>query len=533
MGSLDERSIPVGRANGSDSRRARRSKRASVERSSGIGAVATDSAATPSVPAGGGPLTRLARLIQRLYRTVRLTPFDVSTERGRSAERNRRATLSALASAAGRVVSLVTLVITVPIALGYLGPDRYGLVVTITALTAMLSFADFGLGNGLMNLVAAAIGRGDLDGARRSISSAFVMLVGLAAILAIPAYVLLIVGPWASVMNVGAGSAAELQAGIAVFLISVILNLPVGVVQRVELALQQGFVNSLWNAIGSLATLVGIVAAASFDWGLVAIVASLVGGPLVANALNSAHLFFVRRPDLRPRLALASLAQGARLARVGALFFVLQVTVAFAYQSDVVVATSVIGPAAATDYAVTFRLFMIVPSLVAMFLVPLWPAYSEALSRGDLPWVKRTLRLSVGTAVVASTCSSLLLVAFGSEILQLWVGPGVRPTLGLLLGMGVWAVLYNTFSAVAMLLNGASVMRFQVITALTMAVTSPVASILLGRGFGVAGVIWGTVLAHIACSAIPTVLFLRRFLRGLDARARPLPTTPGAMAAES
>jgi len=85
-----------------------------------------------------------------------------------------------------------------------------------------------------------------------------------------------------------------------------------------------------------------------------------------------------------------------------------------------------------------------------------------------------------------------------------------------LLGMGAWAVLNNTFTAVAMLLNGASVMRLQVATAISMAIASPILSILLGRAFGVAGIIWGTVIAHVVCSAIPTVIYLSSFLRRLQ-----------------
>ncbi|MEP7040732.1 MAG: oligosaccharide flippase family protein [Chloroflexota bacterium] len=447
---------------------------------------------------------------------VRLTPYDTSTEAGRGAERYRRAALTAIASAAARIVSLATVLLTVPITLSYLGAERYGVVVTITALTAMLVFADFGLGNGLMNLVAAAKGRDDQRAVRVSVSSAFFMLTGVAAVLAIPSYMLYRFVPWTSFMNVGPEHADEVSTAVAIFLASVLVNLPLGIVHRVQLALQEGFVNSLWNAIGSIASIAGVLLAVQLRGDLSWIVLALVGGPVVANSLNWLWLFLVRHRDFRPRWSAATVSDGRRLARIGALFFVLQLSVAFAYQSDVVVATRVIGPQAATDYSVTFRLFMIVPTIVNMVLLPLWPAYSEALARGDGRWVLRTLRLSVLTALVASGFSSLVLIAFGSTILNLWVGSRVVASVPLLLGMGAWAVLSNVSTAVAMLLNGASVMRLQVATAITMAIASPVASIVLGRAFGVAGIIWGTVIAQALCTAIPTAFFLSGFVRRLD-----------------
>jgi len=71
---------------------------------------------------------------------------------------------------------------------------------------------------------------------------------------------------------------------------------------------------------------------------------------------------------------------------------------------------------------------------------------------------------------------------------------------------------------VAMLLNGASIMRFQVITALSMTVVSVTASIVGANAFGVAGIIWGTVLAFVVCTALPTAIYLPGVLRQLGRR---------------
>lgn len=457
--------------------------------------------------------------VNRVRSYLRLTPFDTSTAEGRARERYRRAALTAVANGGARVVSLLTMFISIPVALAYLGSERYGVVVTVTALTNMLAFADFGLGNGLMNRVAEATGRRDPTGAERSISSAFFMLCGIAVALAVPFYLAYRLVPWAEFMNISPGvNPDEVSIAAAVFLASVLLNIPLGVVQRVQLAYQQGFVNSAWNAAGSLTALGALLAAVGFRASLPWIVLTLIVGPMVGNALNSVALFVIRRRDLRPRWSRATLREGRYLARVGFLFFVLQVTVAVAYQSGVVVAARVIGPQAATDYAVTFRLFMVVPTVLNMMMLPLWPAYAESIARGDVAFVRRTLRLSVLFSLTFTGLSSLVLVLGGPIILGLWVGTQVTATLPLLLGMAVWAVLSNSFNAVAMLLNGATVMRFQIATAISMAVVSLAASIVLASLYGVAGIIWGTVVAFLACTAVPTAMYLPSLMRGLERR---------------
>lgn len=449
---------------------------------------------------------------------LRGAPIDTTTEEGRSRERYRRAALTAVTGGASRAVSLVTMLIAIPLALGYLGAERYGVAVTITALTSMLVFADFGLGNGLMNLVANAAGRDDETRVRRSISSAFFMLCGIAAALAVPLYALYRWVPWERFMNVPDGSEGEVAAAVGVFMLCVVVSLPLGIAQRVQLAYQQGFVNSAWNAVGSVAALIGLFVVIQVRAGLPWVVLMLLAAPVIANALNWVSLFVVRRRDLQPRWSSASRAEGRRLARIGLMFFILQLAVAIAYQADVVIATRVLGPTAATDYSITLRLFLLVPTVVNLALLPLWPAYSESIARGDRAWVGRTLRTSVLMAASLSGLSSLILVVFGRSILQAWTGTDIGADLPLLVGMGAWAILNNSFNAVAMLLNGASIMRFQIFTALSMTVVSLSASIVGANLFGVAGIIWGTVLAFVVCTALPTALYLPSVLRQLGRR---------------
>lgn len=468
-------------------------------------------------------MTRLRSRVQALRalrRFLSRESFDTSTAEGRSEERYRRATLTGVASGAARLVSMAALLISVPVALGYLGAERYGVVVTISALTAMLVFADFGLGNGLMNLVARASGEEDPTTAVRAISSAFVMLVVVAIALTIAFIPIYFAVPWADFMNVTDPVAvAEAGPAVAVLFGSVVLNLPLTLAHRVQLAYQRGFMNAFWNAAASVVALGGLVVAVRLRAGLPVIVLTTIGAPLLANALNWVSLFARQRPDLRPHWARGRVREARALLRVGFLFFVLQLTVAVAYQSDVLVATRLLGPEAATTYSVVYRLFMVLPALVNMLLLPLWPAYTEAIARGDTEWISRTLRRSVGVSLALTGTSSALLLLAAPAVLAAWVGPGVVAPFGLLLGMAIWAVVSNSFNAVALLLNGASVMGFQVVTALTMAIVSVGGSIVLASVFGVSGVIWGTLLAYVACSAIPITLYLPRLLRELPARA--------------
>ena len=94
----------------------------------------------------------------------------------RAAERNRRVALAGVTAAAARVVQIGASLITVPLALRYLGTERFGLWMTISSVLLMAGFADFGLGNGLLNAVAKAHGKDDIEGIKKAISSGFASL---------------------------------------------------------------------------------------------------------------------------------------------------------------------------------------------------------------------------------------------------------------------------------------------------------------------------------------------------------------------
>src|SRR2546423_1279703 len=72
--------------------------------------------------------------------------FDPMVQGGHSHERHRRIALSAFAGFGAKGVSMATTLITVPLTLRYLGPERYGVWMTMSSVMMMMVFADLGLG---------------------------------------------------------------------------------------------------------------------------------------------------------------------------------------------------------------------------------------------------------------------------------------------------------------------------------------------------------------------------------------------------
>ena len=250
---------------------------------------------------------------------LRLTPGETETEAGRSRERYHRAALTTAASLATRIVTILAGLVSVPLALHYLGTERYGLWVTISSLLSILTFADLGVGNGLLNAISEAHGKQDEQLARRYVSSAFFLLSGIAGGLALVVVLGYPLVPWPRVFNVSSTQAvAEIGPAVLVFLGCFLLNLPLGIATRIQLGYQEGYLNSPWEAAGSVLGLVGLLAVTSAQAGLPWLVLALAGGPVLGTVANTLVLG-LRRRALWPRLQAVSIDASSRILRSGLL----------------------------------------------------------------------------------------------------------------------------------------------------------------------------------------------------------------------
>lgn len=452
-------------------------------------------------------------MLKRLQRTLyflRIRSFDISTPEGRSDERHRRALLTTITSLFAKFVSVATGLITIPLTYNYLGPERYGMWVTMSSVVIMLQFADLGLGSGVLSLVANAFGRDDQKLIREVISSAIVALVGIAIFILVGLLISYSLVPWAGVFNLTSENAREVAAPtFAALIVCFAFALPFSVVQRVQLGLQSGFMAGAWQCVGSILGLIGVLTAVHLNANLPVLVIMLVGGPIISSVLNSFFFFFFLKRNISPTFSTISRRTMAQVMGKGSLFFVLQVVTAIGFASDNIVIAQVMNATAVAEYSLPQRLFGMVSVLINMALMPLWPAYGEAISRGDHSWARRTFIKSLILAILLSSVVSTVLVLSGNWLLQKWVGEGVVASLLLLCGLGVWQIVQTGGGAVSMYLFGASALKFQVATSVVSAIVAIVAKIYLVGEIGVSGVAWAKTFSYVFCVAIPTFIFLR------------------------
>ncbi len=98
----------------------------------------------------------------------KFSSHNIDSEYGKSLERYRRILLTGGSTLIVKIISALINLITVPLTLHYLGSERYGLWMSISSILSLMSFADLGLGNGLLNAISEANGKNDQTKAKTS-----------------------------------------------------------------------------------------------------------------------------------------------------------------------------------------------------------------------------------------------------------------------------------------------------------------------------------------------------------------------------
>ncbi len=456
--------------------------------------------------------------LRALRLVARFEPYDVSTEEGRARERHRRAFWITATSFLSRGLAAAVSVITVPLTLGYLGKQQYGMWMALSSLLTWMALADFGLARGLQNHLAEAYGNDDSDSAGRHMSTAFFALGSIAAVIAtllVPALVLV---PWERLLEVTEPALIrELRPTLAAVMVVFLAQFPLNVVGQAYAAYQRTHISNLFGIAGSVLSIVLLLVVIHLRLGLPwLIVAS--GGLTVALTIVNFGYLLRDMPALRPRLAHVTRATLGELMSVSTPMLLFQIGALLINEAQIVLIARCLGLSAVTDWSVFMRVFQVPVLVVAMIESPYAPMLREAFVRGDEPWFRRTFFGLLKIKVLLTLVGAALYLLAGDPVAGLLSGSSVSfgwrvwALGGLLLVVGCWN---GTYTVLFMAVN-----RLWILVATVLAngaVTLWLTWALAARGMT------GLVMAYVAFSVVITAWLMpilsRSVFREAAARA--------------
>jgi|HubBroStandDraft_1064217.scaffolds.fasta_scaffold04069_6 O-antigen/teichoic acid export membrane protein len=457
----------------------------------------------------------LSALAQRVRQVLSFRPHDTSTEHGRSRERYRRIILSTLAAFGARGIGLVASLISVPLTYRYLGAERYGLWMVLVSFIAAMGVADLGIGNGVMNAISEAHGKDDHELIRKYVTSGFALMLGISTLLAVAGLLAYPHIPWMRFFNVKSPEVAH--EGAQAFLVLFgwfVVNIALDVILRIQSGLQRAYWSQTLIACGNLCSLFGIIVAIKLHGSLPWLVFASTFGVVASTMVNGVTLFRWA-PWLIPSWRYFSPHAVRKILNLGVLFFVVQCSMVLGFTSQNIVIGQVLGASMVAVYAVPQRLFGFFAQLMNLGLAAIWPAYAEAISRGDYLWVRKAFWKTIQSTLLFAGILCPLLAITGPWIIRVAAGKTLEVPMSLMWVLAAWGIIASVWNPVYVLLNGAGSLKLQAPALAFASIVNLALSIYLARHFGVMGVCLAAIIAQVVIMGPVSVYLIRRIFKGM------------------
>lgn len=415
---------------------------------------------------------------------------------------------------AARLLTSGLTLVSLPLAVRYLGAERYGVWATITTTAVWINLLDLGIANTLTNSISGAYALGDKPAAARHFTNALALTGGIAAGVGL---VLAFVFPrinWVRLFNVSANvSATEVEHTVAAAVGLMLLSLPCGLASKLLAGYQELHRNNYAAATGAVAGLCGLALGIALHVSMPVLFVMSAGCLTFASLAMLILVVTWQKPWLLPRPSLVDRASVKGLLDSGWSFFLIQVAAVVVFSSDNLVVSHYLGASEVTPYSVTWRVVGLAAVLQSLIFPALWPAYAEAYARRDYSWIRRTFLITMKGTVALNVACVTVLMLFGRSLIRIWAGPAAVPSTYLLLAMGIWAVLNGLMSVESCLLAALNRTREQAVLSIIAAAVNIALSLALVRHIGALGVIGGTILSYLIVLVVPQSLIVRNVWR--------------------
>ena len=426
--------------------------------------------------------------------------------------RSRRLAAGVITGVLTKGTAFAMTLLMVPMALGYLGPERYGVWVTMISMLAWLSLMDLGIANGLTPALSEAFGKKREDLAREYVATAIWSLTAIAVMVGVVLAGTWRIIDWGYLFNVQeVGLIRDISVAMALAAGLFLVQLPLAVNQRILLAYQEGVVANLCQLSTSAAGLIGIYLATRTEGGLAYLVLGYLGFQVAVALAIMAWLFAFSKPELRP-LLVPRIAQAKKVFSFGGLFVVMQLGALLVFQKDLPLITKFLGPEVAASYSVIWQLFLYV-NIINLLLAPyLAPAFGEASAVGDVRWLRIAFFRYLGGSLACVLLATLLIGVFYRDILEFWIGGVVIPTPTTVLWLGLWTIISAFISPSTALLQGVGRLKYFTVMYFTASISGFLLSLLLIPRVGMHGGIMASTICFAVILVWPTAREIRKCL---------------------
>jgi len=384
--------------------------------------------------------------------------------------------------------SILISLLLIPLTLNYLSVYEFGVWLTLSSIFTWINYFDIGLGNGLRNRLTVSFATGNKKMGQIYISTTFFILAFIISVVFLTFIAFQPYLNWAEILNADPLKVADLNTVIILSFTFFCINFLLKIIGIIYIAAQKPAINDLITLLGSLLSLIIIFILTKTTKGtLINVAFVLSAAPVVILLLAWPITFFGRFRNVKPKLSAVKPAYAKDMMNLGVQFFVLQISSLIIFGTSNIIISRILGPEQVAPYNIAFKYFSIATMIFNIIITPMWSASTDAIAKGDLHWIKRSMK-SMQKVSLFSSAGVLILVLFANIAYRLWIGTTISVPFRLTFWMGLYAIVLLWSTCFSTFLFGIGKLRIQLINTLIASTVFIPLAIWLTRTLGISGI---------------------------------------------
>lgn len=388
-------------------------------------------------------------------------------------------------------ISMLISFIYVPLLLGYLGDEKYGLWSTVLSVISWINYCDIGIGNGLRNILAKELTLKEWKKAKKSVSTAYVILSAISMLLLIVLVILVFSANWYAFFNTNIDMRATLLISFICICINFILSLGNIILYALQLSEQIAFINLSANIIN----LLGVIILSWFSHGNLVYVSILFGLSTSITYLYNNIRIFSKYKQIKPSIKYYDRDKTRALCSLGIMFFILQLAGLVMNTTDNILVTRLFNAREVTPFNVVYKFFSAIESIFTALLIPIWSGTTKAIAQGDIKWIKNIIN-KLNKIIILFSFIFIIGIFLFKPIARIWLGKDLNYVSGLIIVTALSCCASSISNTYSNILNGMNKIKFQMYIGIFQGIINIPLSILLAVNcnFGVIGIKLSTLI---------------------------------------
>jgi O-antigen/teichoic acid export membrane protein len=343
--------------------------------------------------------------------------------------RHKNIILSGSSNVVLKIITSLSSLISVPMVIGCCGKELFGLWMLITSIVGWMQLSDFGLGRGVVNILAEDYGKDDYSSASSHIKTSLIILLLILLVGIFPVFIIAKYLPWEVIIKSNDAFYLEMAQNCFIIVgLFFLLNLAAGLIVNIFNAFQRLYVANLVNTVCSILSLLAIYICVLTKAGFL-IMIFWVSAVTFLGYLCLWYVFFKMFPEINFK-APVNKKNLLKVSTISGPFFIFQIASLLVNQCYNVIISAVAGLTLVADYNILVRIFSLISFSAAAISTPFYPAIREAYERKDFKWGEKSIWRAFFIRNSVLVVFSLPLFFIGNDLIVFWVGKALENNFG-------------------------------------------------------------------------------------------------------